>query len=88
MDIWDAQLEVISELTGCLKPCNYKKFNFFGDRKISRMKSDYFIFTFMAFFNYTTLEKEQLIYPLSSLVGFVHMKSKDVVAFATFLFYF
>ena len=84
MDIWDAQVEVITELTGCMKPCNYKKFNFFGERKTSRMKSDYFIFTFMPFFNHTTLEKEQLIYPLSSLVGFVHKISTVVFAFASF----
>ena len=84
MDIWDAQMEVISELSGCMKPCNYKKYKFYGDSKISLMKSDYFIFTFMAFFNYNTLEKEQLIYPLSSLVGFVHKISTVVFAFASF----
>ena len=72
MNIWDAQMEVISDVTGCLKPCNYRKYTFLGDKKITGYKSDYFIFSLLAFFNHTILEKEQLIYPFSSLVGLEH----------------
>ena len=66
--ILSAQLEVIFEVTGCKRPCYYSKYTFLGDKKITGYKSDYFIFSLSAFFNHTILEKEQLIYPLSSLV--------------------
>jgi hypothetical protein len=57
------------ERHGCRKPCNYKKYQIIGDKIPTAFKSDYFTFSIWAVSDDTTVEKEELIYPLPSLVA-------------------
>ena len=65
----DAEFESIMNLVGCKKPCFYRKYSFFGQKRNTNFQTDSFIFSFYSHSNYTRVEKEQLIYPLSSLVA-------------------
>ena len=64
------ELEVIRNMTGCKKPCKYKKYNFLVDpTSNSAYKSDHFVFSLLAVSYKTNVETEKLIYPSSSLVA-------------------
>ena len=101
--MWDA-LDDIALITGCQKPCVFRKYSFSGEKGVSwkiiistlvlyhcpeipnpfvysrmeflstnvsqatSLKSDHFIFSLIAFSNFTNIETEHLIYPLSQLV--------------------
>ena len=64
-----AELREISRLTGCQKPCKYRRYIMVGDRKRTSFKSDDFTFSLWAVSKSTEVKKEELIYPLSSLVA-------------------
>ena len=61
--------EVVTNVTGCLKPCHFKKYIFLGDRTPSSFKSEHYIFSLWAVSSKTKVEKEELIYPMSTLVA-------------------
>ena len=63
-----ADLEDISKMTGCLKPCTYNMYEF-GKHEPVTLKSEHFAFSFWAVSTKTTIKTEQLIYPLASLVA-------------------
>ena len=65
----NAELEEISRLSGCSKPCFYKKYRVMGDKFISSFVTDHFLFSLWAVSNSTLVETEQLIYPWTSLVA-------------------
>ena len=60
---------VIIRETSCLKPCSYKKYVLIGEKRRSTFKSEEFALSLWAVSNSTQVEKEELIYPLSSLVA-------------------
>ena len=64
-----ADLNIIAQLTQCIKPCKYKKYSFVGDRKPSVFESDYVAFSLWAVSENTRVATEQLLYPASSLVA-------------------
>ena len=57
------------ELTRCMKPCNYKRYNFIDDKKTTVFISADSIFSLWSVTNNTMVETEVLIYPLTSLVA-------------------
>ena len=59
----------MTKLTGCKKPCHYLKFSFVGVSQSTSFKSDLFVMSFWAAFNFTMVEKETLIYPFPSLIA-------------------
>ena len=61
--------EEINKITGCKKPCKYKKYSFLGDPYPSDFESEHYIFSLYAVSNRTKVETEELIYPSSSLVA-------------------
>ena len=65
------ELDVIKEFTGCGKPCNYLEYKFLKERIPSGFdpSGDYFVFTIVAQTRYTTVEKEELLYPSSTMVA-------------------
>ena len=66
----EAELSKIKELTGCLKPCHYKKYTFIGERNPSNfLEPGYFLFSLWAVSEKTQVKTEQLIYPLAYLVA-------------------
>ena len=62
-------LAVITSVTGCQKPCSYKKYTLIGEKRRSTVQSEYFAFSLWAVSNSTMVEREELIYPLTSLVA-------------------
>ena len=67
--IYNAEVEDISMLTGCKKPCVYKRYSFIGERQVSSWKNDNFVFSLWAVSHSTTVETEVLVYPWTSLVA-------------------
>ena len=66
----NANPKLILKLTGCKKPCYYKKYSYFGEQVETLMnRNGHFIFSFISYSNDTRMETETLIYPLSSLVA-------------------
>ena len=63
-----SQPQEISLITGCLKPCYYKKYNFLAAYNV-RSKSDQYEFLLWAASSRTRVETEELIYPVSTLVA-------------------
>ena len=61
--------EEISSVTGCLKPCHYKKYILLGERSSTSFKSEHYIFSLWAVSSKTRVETEELIYPMSTLVA-------------------
>ena len=61
----------ISKLTGCLKPCKFKRYNLVHKLEVGSTDPDPEVSTFIlwAVTNSTLVEKEQLVYPLSTLVA-------------------
>ena len=64
-----AEPREITRITGCMKPCKYKKYIMVGERKRTSFKSDNFTFSLWAVSKSTEVKTEDLIYPLSSLVA-------------------
>ena len=65
-----AGLQGISKLTGCLKPCHYKKYSYLGEKEPSLFKSGNLVsFSLWAVSDNTRVSIEKLIYPLSSLIA-------------------
>ena len=64
-----ADLEDITALTGCLKPCKYRRYSFFSEKKSTAFTSNYFTFSLCSLSEFTRVEVEELIYPFSSLVA-------------------
>ena len=65
-----AGLQGISKLTGCLKPCHYKKYSYLGEKEPSLFKSGNLVsFSLWAVSDNTRVSREKLIYPLSSLIA-------------------
>ena len=64
-----SESEKIFEITGCRKPCQYKKYIFLGDPYPSAFNSDDHIFSLWVVSDKTRVETEELIYPSSSLVA-------------------
>ena len=64
-----AESEEVTNVTGCLKPCHFKKYIFLGDPSPSSFKSEHYVFSLWAVSSKTKVEKEELIYPMSSLVA-------------------
>ena len=68
--ITGSDLEEITKVTGCMKPCQYRKYQFVGVEEAGASpKSEFFAFSVWAVSKKTTVRTEQLIYPLSSLVA-------------------
>ena len=59
----------ISQLTGCSKPCFYKKYTFAGDRVYEDNEIEDFNFSLWTVSNDTVFETEHLIYPWTSLLA-------------------
>ena len=57
----------VSKLTGCLKPCNYKRYNLVHQLEVG--STDVSKFILWAVTNSTLVEKEQLVYQASTLVA-------------------
>ena len=64
-----AESEEVTNVTGCQKPCHFKKYIFLGDPSPSSFKSEHYIFSLWAVSSKTKVEKEELIYPMSTLVA-------------------
>ena len=64
-----ADLEEIASLTGCLKPCQYRKYHFVKGKERVGLKFEDFAFSLWAVSKKTTIKTEQLIYPITSLVA-------------------
>jgi hypothetical protein len=64
-----SELFKIKELTGCMKPCFYKQYSFIGEKTSTSFKSDFFTVSFYAVSNDTKVERELLVYPVTSLVA-------------------
>ena len=62
-------LEKINLMTGCLKPCNYKKYTLLGNKQPSSFVSDNFYIALLGVSNDTFVETEVLIYTWTSLVA-------------------
>ena len=63
-------MKIIRNMTSCLKPCNYLEYKFHGEPMPSTFDSSgYSIFSVFAQTRYTTVEKEELLYPSSSMVA-------------------
>ncbi len=55
--------------TNCIKPCHYKKYQIVGDKSPTSFKSNFSTISFWAVSMDTVVEKETLMYPLTSLVA-------------------
>ena len=56
-------------MTGCLKPCQYRKYHFVGGKERASLDVDGFVFSLWAVSKKTTIKTEQLIYPVTSMVA-------------------
>ena len=63
-----SQSQEISLITGCLKPCHYKKYVFLAEHNVKSKQCKYEFFLWAAS-SRTRVETEELIYPMSSLVA-------------------
>ena len=65
------ELEVIKKMTGCIKPCNYLEYNFHGAGLPTSFKppGDHFVFSLLAQERYISVEKEELLYPSSTMIA-------------------
>ena len=57
-------------MTGCGKPCNYLEYKFHGGGISSSFDSgDHFVFSLLTETRYTSAEREELLYPSSTMVS-------------------
>ena len=61
----------ISTVTGCIKPCKYLEYNFHGAGLPTSFKppGDHFVFSLLAQERYISVEKEELLYPSSTMIA-------------------
>ena len=59
----------IKKITGCHKPCSYNEYKFIGDRLPTKFNSDHYVVSLGAISNDITVERENLMNPLTSLVA-------------------
>ena len=64
-----SELVKIEKLTGCMKPCYYKQYRVIGEKTSTSFPSNFFTVSFWAMSNDTKVEKELLVYPVTSLVA-------------------
>ena len=69
LEMDNSEAKDIFKLSGCRKPCVYKRYNFVGEKQTSSFLTDHVLFSLWAVSNSTLVESDQLIYPLSSLVA-------------------
>ena len=72
-------------LTGCTKPCKYKKYTFIGEKHSSSFKSDYFAFSLWATSNDAFSDTE--VYSIHQNWNMDMMKSKSLLYFFQVLMY-
>ena len=63
------EMKEIEDITGCLKPCSYKRYSFVRDDQPIGVDTEHFFLGFWSVTKETFVEKELLIYPLTSLVA-------------------
>ena len=63
-ELLSEESDSITKLSGCNKPCFYKRYNIVGAETLSEADVK-----FWAASNFTRVETERLVYPLSSLVA-------------------
>ena len=68
-DISVAEGRALRELTGCKKPCKYRKYEVVGEKQPTSFQSDHFTISFWAVSNETTVWTEVPVYPWTSLVA-------------------
>ena len=64
-----AEMGGILKLTGCKKPCFYKKYDFVGDKRTTGFPHDDFVLSLWAVSNSSSVETEVFVYPWTSLVA-------------------
>ena len=57
------------KLTGCKKPCKYRKYEVIGGKQPTSFQSEHFTLSFWAVSNETTVWTEVPVYPWTSLVA-------------------
>ena len=65
----EGDLKVITNITKCKKPCKYKKYVTVGEKRKTSFPSKYFAMYLCATSKSTEVKREELIYPLSSLIA-------------------
>ena len=68
-DISVAEGQSLEKLTGCKKPCKYRKYEVIGGKQPTSFKSEHFTLSFWAVSNETTVWTEVPVYPWTSLVA-------------------
>ena len=68
-DISVGEGRALRELTGCKKPCKYRKYEVIGEKQPTSFQSDHFTISFWAVSNETTVWTEVPVYPWTSLVA-------------------
>ena len=63
------ELEVIQSMTGCKKPCNYLEYKFHGGSLPSSFNSGFPFVSLVSRTRFTTVEREELLYPSSTMVA-------------------
>ena len=69
LDISVGEGRALRELTGCKKPCKYRKYEVIGEKQPTSFQSDHFTISFWAVSNETTVWTEVPVYPWTSLVA-------------------
>ena len=64
-----SELVNIVKLTDCMKPCYYKQYRIIGEKGLTSFPSAFFTVSVWAVSNDTKVEKELLVYPVTSLVA-------------------
>ena len=63
-------VEKVTQVTSCLKPCRYRRFGFVGDKETTMYRfENLFVVALWPISSSTRVEKEELIYPFASLVA-------------------
>ena len=64
------EVEKITLLTKCLKPCRYHRYSFIGDKETTMFQlKDLFVVSLWPISSTTRLEREELLYSFASLVA-------------------
>ena len=68
-ELADYEPKRVFDKTGCQRPCTYRRYEFIGQPQLAGFETNDFLFSLFSYSNYTRVETEELIYPLSSLVA-------------------
>ena len=66
------ELDSIERMTVCGKPCRYLEYKFLGEKKPSSLTTssgDHYIFSLIAQTRFTSIWREELLYPPSTMVA-------------------